>query len=84
MYGNYLLEAGVYNYDLSDIDKRSLDEAIWLIENKTTIRKTAKEFLISKSQLHRDLHYIKNLSYELYQCVVRQLKKNKENALKAF
>lgn len=39
------------------IEDRCKQEAQWLIDNpKDSIRKMAKEFCISKSQLHRDLH----------------------------
>ena len=71
-YQNYLLEAGVYPYMLTDIEKRILDCAIWILNNKSSIRKTCKEFMLSKSQLHRDLqNKLKNISYELYQLVCK-------------
>ena len=42
------------------IEDRCKQEAQWLIDNsKDSIRKMAKEFCISKSQLHRDLHELK-------------------------
>lgn len=77
-YENYMLNDGVYNYTLSDKDKEVLDEAIWLIDNKVSIRKVCNEFGKSKSTIHRDLSIkLNNISSELYVCVKRQLNKNK-------
>lgn len=49
---------------------RCKQEAQWLIDNpKDSIRKVAREFCISKSQLHRDLHELRNIDDDLYvQC----------------
>lgn len=38
-----------------DIKERIISEAIYLIENKCTIRATAKKFGLSKSTVHKDL-----------------------------
>jgi len=37
------------------IDRRACDLAVYIIENKATIRNTAKKFGISKSTVHKDL-----------------------------
>ena len=52
------------------IEDRCKQEAQWLIDNpKDSIRKVAREFCISKSQLHRDLHELRNIDDDLYvQC----------------
>lgn len=43
-----------------EIEDRSKKLAEWLINNpKYSIRKLSKEFNISKSQVHRDLHNLK-------------------------
>lgn len=75
-YNNYLLD--VYEWDLTDGDKRSLDEAIWIVDNKCSIRMCSKEYVRSKSSIHRDIHNkVRLLSYELYQCVKKQFAQNK-------
>lgn len=74
-YNNYSLD--VPEWELSNRDKRILDCACWIVDYKTSIRGCSKEFGISKSQLHRDIHNrLRKISYELYQCVKRQLKNN--------
>ena len=37
------------------IEIRVIDEALYIIENKATVRQTAKEFKISKSTVHKDV-----------------------------
>lgn len=77
-YENYQLNDGVYIFFLSNSDKQVLDEAIWLVDNKVSIRQVSKEFGRTKSSVHRDIHTrLRNLSFELYCCVLKQLKKNK-------
>ena len=44
-----MLNDGVYSYDLSDRDTEVLDEAIWLLDNKVSIREVCKEFSRSKN-----------------------------------
>jgi hypothetical protein len=76
-YNNYLLD-GIYNFDLSESQISLLDAAIWLVDNKTSLRKTADNCGYSKTYLHQWFHKdLKKLSYELYTCVIRQLNKNK-------
>ena len=55
----------------TEIEERCKAEAEWLLDNpKDSIRKMAKEFGISKSQIHRDLHELKNIDDDLYiQCM---------------
>lgn len=54
-----------------EIDDRCKKEAQWLIDHpKDTIRRIAKEFCIGKSQVHRDLHYMKYIDDDIYvQCM---------------
>lgn len=76
-YNNYQLD-GIYCFELTESDKLLLDACIYIVDNKTTIRKTAIEFCMSKSNLHRKTHNnLRKLSYELYCCVVYQLHNNK-------
>ena len=82
-YEGYLLENGVYNFELSDDQKDFLNCCIWIIDNKVSIRNASKNFQVSKSTLHRKINKeLKSLSYELYTCVKRQLLLNKEKYFK--
>lgn len=38
-----------------DIDERAKILALYIIENRTTVRQTAKKFNISKSTVHKDI-----------------------------
>ena len=38
-----------------DMEKRACNLAVYIIENRTTIRAAAKQFGISKSTVHKDL-----------------------------
>ncbi len=38
-----------------DIEQRACDIAVYIIENKVTVRAAAKQFGISKSTVHKDL-----------------------------
>lgn len=38
-----------------DIEQRACDLAVYIIENRTTVRAAAKQFGISKSTVHKDL-----------------------------
>ncbi len=40
---------------MSDIDERAKLLATYIIENKSTVRQTAKKFNISKSTVHKDI-----------------------------
>ena len=53
-----------------EIEDRCKREAEWIIDHPSDgIRKVAREFGISKSQLHRDLHKVKDMDDYLYvQC----------------
>ncbi len=39
----------------TDIDERAKDLAVFIIENRATVRAAAKQFGISKSTVHKDL-----------------------------
>ncbi len=38
-----------------DLEKRAQELAVYIIENRTTIRDAAKQFGVSKSTVHKDL-----------------------------
>lgn len=79
VYENYELNDGVYIWSLTDKDKLVLDSAIYLLDNKCSLRKLSRNMLRSKSSLHRDLTIrLRELSFELYSCCKRQLSENKE------
>jgi len=76
-YENYLLD-NTNSWELTEKDKEILNMAIWIVDNRCSIRQCSKEFGKSKSQLHRDIHSkLRSISYELYQCVTSQLRINK-------
>ena len=59
------------------IEKRTLEEANYIIETGATIRKTAETFGISKSTVHKDITYkLKNINYELYKEVSKVINNN--------
>lgn len=49
------------------IEKRAVELAEYIIKNNATVRKTAKEFNISKSTVHKDVHErLKKINPHLY------------------
>lgn len=70
------LNDNVYVWDLSDIDLRCLYNINIMIDNNYSLRQCSKECLLSKSQIHRDIHErLPGLSIEMYDRVKHQLKK---------
>ncbi len=60
-------------------DERAKEFARYIIDNNATVRKTAGEFKISKSTVHKDVSYrLKTIDYELYKKVKTVLDKNLE------
>jgi len=66
----YFSKHEIAEFRRQEIEDRCKQEAEWLLDNpKDSIRKMAREFGISKSQLHRDLHALKHIDDDLYvQC----------------
>ena len=61
-----------------DMEKRACDLAVYIIENRTTIRAAAKQFGVSKSTVHKDLtQRLKHCDQQLYTQVKRVLAINK-------
>lgn len=78
-YEGYLLD-DIYQWELSDADKKLLDASIWLVDNRATIRQTAQNNMYSKSTLHRlILTRLRMLSSELYKCVQNILNDHRRN-----
>ena len=60
------------------INNRCIEIANWLIDNpRDSVRKISKEFCVSKSQVHRDLHNLRFIDDDLYIQCMNILKKHK-------
>ena len=60
-----------------DIEIRNLNEAKYIIENKATVRATAKVFHVGKSTVHKDMSKrLKVLDYDSFLLVKKILLKN--------
>lgn len=71
----YLLD--VFKWDLTDRDYEVLSWGDYIVDNKCSIRYASCNLGVAKSTLHENLHKkLPKLSFELYECVVRQLSKN--------
>ena len=71
------------NYEIPEKDQLSNEElhvlyaCCWMVDNRSTIRETAVNCEYSRSTLWRRIHNeCRQLSPELYRCVVRQMQKN--------
>lgn len=64
--------------ELNEENRRILCAAVWMVDNRSTIRETALNCDFSKSALHRRIHKdLRRLSPELYKCVCRQMNENR-------
>ena len=62
----------------TNIEERACDPAVYIIENKATVRAAAKQFNISKSTVHKDLtERLKTVNPALYKQVRELLDINK-------
>ena len=62
----------------TNIEERACDLAVYIIENKTTVRKAAKHFGISKSTVHKNLtERLRTVNPALYSEVRQVLDLNK-------
>ena len=60
------------------MEKRACDLAVYIIENRATIRAAAKQFGVSKSTVHKDLtERLLRVNRELYRQVKEILEVNK-------
>ena len=60
------------------IERRACDLAVYIIENKATVRMTAKHFGISKSTVHKDItERLRTYNTKLYKQVRIILESNK-------
>ena len=61
-----------------NMEKRACDLAVYIIENRATIRAAAKQFGVSKSTVHKDLtERLLRVNRELYRQVKEILEVNK-------
>ena len=61
-----------------DIEQRACDLAVYIIENRATVRAAAKQFGISKSTVHKDLtQRLEQINRALYLQVRQILQINK-------
>jgi putative DeoR family transcriptional regulator (stage III sporulation protein D) len=62
----------------SDIERRAVELAEYIAENKTTVRAAAKHFGVSKSTVHKDLtERLETINRPLYLTVKEILEINK-------
>ena len=60
-----------------DLEERVIKEARYVIQTGATVRRTAKEFHVGKSTVHKDMtERLKNIDKELYVKVKKVLKIN--------
>lgn len=60
------------------VEERAVELAEYIIKNKTTVRKTAKKFGVSKSTVHKDVsERLKHVDPQLYKQVKEILEINK-------
>lgn len=72
------LNEDIYPWDLSDREKRTLNEANMIIIYNLSIRECSSEMGVSKSQIHRDLHrLLPGLSISSY-CDIKSILKRHE------
>lgn len=61
-----------------DMEQRACNLAVYMIENRATVRATAKKFGISKSTVHKDLsERLKQYNGQLYNQVKELMELNK-------
>ena len=61
-----------------DIEQRACDLAVYIIENRATIRAAAKHFGVSKSTVHKDLsERLEQVNRSLWQQAKKILEQNK-------
>ena len=61
-----------------DLEQRAQELAVYMIENRTTIRDCAKHFGLSKSTVHKDLsERLETANRSLYRQVQKILAQNK-------
>ena len=63
----------------TNIEQRACDLAVYIIENKSTVRAAAAAFGVSKSTVHKDVtRTLYKINRPLYEAVQKVLRQNKE------
>lgn len=63
---------------IGNIEERSVKTALYIIENKATVRQAAKQFNISKSTVHKDIsERLKTYNHALYVSAKMVIDQNK-------
>lgn len=79
-YREYLSSSEIAELRRMEIEERCKKEAEWLLDNpKDSIRKVAREFGVSKSQLHRDLSELKHIDDDLFVQCMRILRSHRRS-----
>ena len=72
----------VLGWNLDEEEKLVLRACIWMVDNQSTVRRTAANFGYSHSTFWRRIHKkCKELSPDLYKRVCYQMKVNKKRSL---
>ncbi len=67
----------ISHYLLEDEDLKLINACIWMVDNRSTIRETAKNNEFSTTTLWRRIHNkLPSLSSELHNSVIKRLKLN--------
>lgn len=78
-YNGYEIGDTVEPFSLTQEEYHVLYACNWLVDNKATLRETARNCEYSLTTLWRRIHYeCRHLSPELYRCVCHQMKRNLE------
>lgn len=80
-YNGYELDS-ICSYELTKKQKEILDNAIFFVDYKLSLRKLSKEVNLGRSQLSEDFKTLKSISYDLWLVVKRQLESNKKKYFK--
>lgn len=63
----------------SRINRRVINEALYILDTKSTIRETAKIYNVSKSTVHKDLNErLSHINMQLYESILKILKEHIE------
>lgn len=82
-YDGYKLSTNWYN--MSDDEKTVIVACVCMVRYKLTIRTTAMMFSYATTTFWKRIHNeCKELSPDLYRCVVKQMKKNLERGQKNY
>lgn len=83
---DWQIEGYLINDDVEKLSQREYNlfiSCVYIVDRKMSLRRTAREFGISKSSIHEFANKkLSTISRELYKCVKRQLKDNFIHAIR--